>query len=110
MKNLPLVGIAALMSVVAGIIALTPSNDHAKALMSDHRPLSDSALACKGAPVEIVTISASAAYGVKDKNDKITWLKVRPLGDDYTVPCRISGDWTGEYRVGDKVAFQGDAG
>jgi hypothetical protein len=64
-----------------------------------YEPLANAKLACTGAPVRVQT----ATVQMKDEKGT-TWLKVQPLGDDYTVMCRLDGSWP-EIKVGDIIAL-----
>jgi len=63
--------------------------------------LTDPKLACSGAPVKIVWMEAQR---MKEDN-WVTFFSVRPLGDEYEVPCQIDGFYGETWKVGDIISI-----
>lgn len=76
------------------------------ALKNRYGPLQTADRACHGAVVRIVAMDVAASQAAKE-GIKNTWLTVRPLADDYTVQCYMSGDYSYGMHVGDIVALPG---
>jgi hypothetical protein len=128
-KNLPIVGLSVLLFTTGVLWKINPLERKVvdvhevrvvkriekvvipKPTNVKHNSLSDASKACSGAPVVIEQISVSKPTGAGDNDSQVTWLRVRPAGDDYFVACRLDGSWMDMFKVGDLISIpQGKMG